>query len=122
MKRWIFLLLTIALTGCTELIDPPKHLVPKDTMAELIAEFAINENLGSITENANLDNATRYALQQKKIKGQDFSDSFKYYVASGDMNAILTRAQKIVLDKNPKAKEYIEKQLKEDRNVPVFER
>ncbi len=122
MKRWIFLLLTIALTGCTELIDPPKNLVPKDAMAELIAEFAINENLGSITENANLDNATRYALQQKKIKGQDFSDSFKYYVASGDMDAILTRAQKIVLDKNPKAKEYIEKQLKEDRNVPVFER
>lgn len=122
MKKWIFLLLTIALTGCTELIDPPKNLVPKDTMAELIAEFAINENLGSITENANLDNATRYALQQKKIKGQDFSDSFKYYVASGDMDAILTRAQKIVLDKNPKTKEYIEKQLKEDRNVPVFER
>ncbi len=108
--------------SCSELIDPPKNLVPKDTMAELLAEFALNEQLGMVVSNVNLDNATRFALQQKKVKGNDFVESYKYYTATGDIEKIMTQAQKIILNKDPAAKEYIEKKIKENKNVPPFVR
>lgn len=104
------------------MIDPPKKLIPKDTMAELLAEFSINEQLGMIVEDNNLDNATRYALQQKNLKGTDFVESYKYYTASGDIDKIMTQAQKIILKKDPAAKEYIEKKVKENQNTPAFAR
>lgn len=122
MKRLILFLLSLFMLGCSELIDPPKNLVPKDTMAELLAEFALNEQLGMVVSNVNLDNATRFALQQKKVKGNDFVESYKYYTATGDIEKIMTQAQKIILNKDPAAKEYIEKKIKENKNVPPFVR
>lgn len=122
MKRLTLFLLSLFMLGCSELIDPPKNLVPKDTMAELLAEFALNEQLGMVVSNVNLDNATRFALQQKKVKGNDFVESYKYYTATGDIEKIMTQAQKIILNKDPAAKEYIEKKIKENKNVPPFVR
>ncbi|WP_313502215.1 DUF4296 domain-containing protein [Kaistella carnis] len=122
MKRLTLFLLSLFILGCSELIDPPKNLVPKDTMAELLAEFALNEQLGMVVSNVNLDNATRFALQQKKVKGNDFVESYKYYTATGDIEKIMTQAQKIILNKDPAAKEYIEKKIKENKNVPPFVR
>lgn len=122
MKRLTLFLLSLFMLGCSELIDPPKNLVPKDTMAELLAEFALNEQLAMVVSNVNLDNATRFALQQKKVKGNDFVESYKYYTATGDIEKIMTQAQKIILNKDPAAKEYIEKKIKENKNVPPFVR
>ena len=122
MKRLTLFLLSVFMLGCSELIDPPKNLVPKDKMAELLAEFALNEQLGMVVSNVNLDNATRFALQQKKVKGNDFVESYKYYTATGDIEKIMTQAQKIILNKDPAAKEYIEKKIKENKNVPPFVR
>lgn len=122
MKRLTLFLLSLFMLGCSELIDPPKNLVPKDTMAELLAEFALNEQLGMVVSKVNLDNATRFALQQKKVKGNDFVESYKYYTATGDIEKIMTQAQKIILNKDPAAKEYIEKKIKENKNVPPFVR
>lgn len=122
MKRLTLFLLSLFMLGCSELIDPPKNLVPTDTMAELLAEFALNEQLGMVVSNVNLDNATRFALQQKKVKGNDFVESYKYYTATGDIEKIMTQAQKIILNKDPAAKEYIEKKIKENKNVPPFVR
>ncbi|AZI33425.1 DUF4296 domain-containing protein [Kaistella carnis] len=122
MKRLTLFLLSLFMLGCSELIDPPKNLVPKDTMAELLAEFAVNEQLGMVVSNVNLDNATRFALQQRKVKGNDFVESYKYYTATGDIEKIMTQAQKIILNKDPAAKEYIEKKIKENKNVPPFVR
>lgn len=122
MKRLTLFLLSLFMLGCSELIDPPKNLVPKDTMAELLAEFALNEQLGMVVSNVNLDNATRFALQQKKVKGNDFVESYKYYTATGDIEKIMTQAQKIILNKDPAAKEYIEKKIKENKNAPPFVR
>ena len=122
MKRLTLFLLSLFMLGCSELIDPPKNLVPKDTMAELLAEFALNEQLGMVVSNVSLDNATRFALQQKKVKGNDFVESYKYYTATGDIEKIMTQAQKIILNKDPAAKEYIEKKIKENKNVPPFVR
>lgn len=122
MRSIAIFIFSLLMIGCSELIDPPKTLVAKDTMSELLAEFALNEQLGNVVDNNNLDNATRYALQQKKIKGNDFVESYKYYVATGDIEKILNKAQKIILDKDPAAKEYIEKKIKENQNTPAFAR
>lgn len=120
MRKITLLIFSFLMMACSELIDKPKNLVPKDTMTEILAEFAMNEQLGMVVENINLDNATRYTLQQKKIKGDDFVESYKYYTASGEIEGILNNAQDIILNKDPAAKAYIEKKLKENKNVPAF--
>ncbi|MDQ0476034.1 MULTISPECIES: DUF4296 domain-containing protein [Chryseobacterium] len=122
MRKGIVVIFSFLMLACSELIDKPKNLVPKDTMAELLAEFAMNEQLTVVVENVNLDNATRYALQQKKIKGNDFVESYKYYTATGEIEKIVDNAQDIVLNKDPAAKIYIEKKLKENKNLPAFAR
>ncbi|QOW10976.1 DUF4296 domain-containing protein [Kaistella flava (ex Peng et al. 2021)] len=122
MRKITLVLFSFLMMACSQLIDQPKNLVPKDTMSELLADFAINEQLNMVVENTNLDNATRYTLQQKKIKGNDFVESYKYYTATGDIEKIIDNAQDIVLNKDPKAKIYIEKKLKENKNLPAFAR
>jgi hypothetical protein len=122
MRKIAFVLFSFLMVACTELINQPKNLVPKDTMSEVLAEFAMNEQLTVIEQNINLDNATRYTLQQKKIKGNDFVESYKYYTASGEIEQILNDAQDIIINKDPAAKIYIEKKLKDNKNVPAFAR
>ena len=122
MRKIALVLFSFLMIACSELINKPKNLVPKDTMAEVLAEFAMNEQLTVVVENINLDNATRYVLQQKKIKGTDFVESYKYYTASGEIEKILDNAQDIILNKDPAAKIFIEKKLKENKNLPAFAR
>ncbi|WP_262903707.1 DUF4296 domain-containing protein [Kaistella polysaccharea] len=122
MKKLFYIFFALLLFSCEKLIDPPKNLVPKETMSALIADFAMNEQLMSVVENLNLDNATRYSLKQNKTTGTAFSESFKYYTATGEIEGVLLDAQNMILDKDPAAKKYIEKKLKENKNVPVFAR
>ena len=122
MRKVILVVFSFLMMGCSKLIDAPKNLIAKDTMSEILADFALQEQLSAIVENNNLDNATRYTLQQKKIKGEDFVESYKYYTATGDIEKIIENAQEIVLDKDPAAKIYIEKKLKENKDVPAFAR
>ncbi len=108
--------------SCSGLLDKPKNLIPKDKMSELIAEFAINEQTLSVSPNTDIENATRFILKQKKIKASDFSESYKYYTSTGELEKILNNAQEIILNKDPSAKKYIEKKINENKNAPVFER
>lgn len=120
MRKILFLMVSLLIISCTQLIDEPKNLVEKDKMSEIIAEFAINEQLGSIETDLNLDNATRFTLKKYKIKGKDFIDSYQYYTATGDIENVLNNAQTIILNKDPKAKIYLDKKIKENKNTPAF--
>lgn len=122
MRKIAIVLFSFLMVACTELINKPKNLIPKDMMSEVLADFAMNEQLTMIDQSLNLDNATRYTLQQKKIKGNDFVESYKYYTASGEIEQILDDAQEIIINKDPAAKIYIEKKLKDNKNVPAFAR
>ena len=122
MRKIAFVLFSFLLMACTELINKPKNLVAKETMSEVLAQFAMNEQLTVVEQSLNLDNATRYTLQQKKIKGNDFVESYKYYTASGEIEEILNDAQEIIINKDPAAKIYIEKKLKDNKNIPAFAR
>ena len=122
MKNWFFIFLTFLLAGCSELIDPPKKLIEKDKMSELIAEFAINDQMSNFFPQTNIENSTRFTLKQKNITATEFIESYKFYTATGDMEKILNNAQEIILEKDPAAKDYIDKKLKENKDLPAFAR
>lgn len=121
MKYLGFIFLGLLLS-CSELIDPPKNLIPKDKMAEIIAEFALNEQINVITPNSDFENSTRFELKKHQIKGIEFAESYKYYTATRDLEKILEDAQQLILEKDPSAKNYIENKIKENPNVPAFAR
>ena len=122
MRNWMLIIFSFLIMSCSQLIDEPKNLIPKDKMSEIIAEFAMNEQIGNINPQTDMENATRFTLKKYKITGIDFSENYKYYTATGDLEKILNNAQEIILEKDPAAKMYIEKKLKETKNVPAFAR
>ena len=122
MKKLWLLFFSFLMMSCSELIDPPKNLITKDEMSEIIAEFALNDQFNNFLPQSDLENATRLVLKRKKIKAQDFTESYKYYIATGNLEEILNDAQKIIVAKDPAAKDYIDKKIKENQNVPAFAR
>ncbi|WP_188624741.1 DUF4296 domain-containing protein [Epilithonimonas arachidiradicis] len=115
MRHFIFSLMMIfCVLSCTEAIEKPKDIIPKDKMSEIIADFAINEQSYSIGGNINSENATRFILKKYNIKGELFTESYKYYMTKPEtIQEIFDKAQEIIISKDPKADGYIRKKLKE---------
>ncbi|GAA5092840.1 hypothetical protein GCM10023210_22380 [Chryseobacterium ginsengisoli] len=100
--------------SCEDYIDKPKNLIPKDQMAEIMADLAINDQATFMYPNSNLEAGTRYILKTHNVKSNDFVESFKYYVVKDKMNGIAEDAQKILLEKDPKADKYVKDKLKKN--------
>ncbi|WP_313599846.1 DUF4296 domain-containing protein [Epilithonimonas vandammei] len=115
-----YLFLAIFTLSCTEAIEKPKDILSEEKMSEIIADFAINEQSYTIGGNINTENATRFILKKYNIKGQLFTDSYKYYMTDPDaMKEILDEAQKIIVSKDPNAEAFINKKLKENSGIPA---
>ena len=115
-----YLFLAIFTLSCTEAIEKPKDILSQEKMSEIIADFAINEQSYTIGGNINTENATRFILKKYNIKGQLFTDSYKYYMTDPDtMKEILDKAQKIIVSKDPKVEAFINKKLKENSGIPA---
>jgi hypothetical protein len=115
-----YLFLAISTLSCTEAIEKPKDILSQEKMSEIIADFAINEQSYTIGGNINTENATRFILKKYNIKGQQFTDSYKYYMTDPDtMKEILDEAQKIIVSKDPNAEAFINKKLKENSGIPA---
>lgn len=115
-----YLFLAIFTLSCTEAIEKPKDILSQGKMSEIIADFAINEQSYTIGGNINTENATRFILKKYNIKGQQFTDSYKYYMTDPDtMKEILDEAQKIIVSKDPNAEAFINKKLKENSGIPA---
>lgn len=115
-----YLFLAIFTLSCTEAIEKPKDILSQKKMSEIIADFAINEQSYTIGGNINTENATRFILKKYNIKGQQFTDSYKYYMTDPDtMKEILDEAQKIIVSKDPNAEAFINKKLKENSGIPA---
>ncbi|SEH91564.1 MULTISPECIES: DUF4296 domain-containing protein [Epilithonimonas] len=115
-----YLFLAIFTLSCTEAIEKPKDILSEEKMSEIIADFAINEQSYTIGGNINTENATRFILKKYNIKGQLFTDSYKYYMTDPDtMKEILEEAQKIIVSKDPNAEAFINKKLKENSGIPA---
>lgn len=118
MKRLIYLLGFIFLVSCSKYVDEPKNLVDKKTMSEIIADLAINDQISYLYEGKNLESGTRYILNSHKVKPNDFIESYKYYVAIKKMKGIVDNAQDIILEKDPKAEQYIKEKADKEVILP----
>ena len=115
-----YLFIAIFTLSCTEAIKKPKDILSEEKMSEIIADFAINEQSYTIGGHINTENATRFILKKYNIKGQQFTDSYKYYMTDPDtMKEILDEAQKIIVSKDPNAEAFINKKLKENSGIPA---
>lgn len=118
-KFWIYISLIFIVFSCSEAIEKPKNLIPENQMSELIADFTINEQSYSMNPDINGEDATRFILKKYKITGEQYTESYQYYITkSGTMKDILDEAQKIIKKKDPKAEDYINKKLKENQIPP----
>ena len=122
MKRLSALLMFVFLVSCSEYVDKPKNLLDKSTMSEIMADLAINDQVTNTFQDKNLESGTRFILKTHNVKADDFVESYKYYVATGKMNKIVDNAQVILLEKDPKAKGFVEKKSKPDTNLPKLVR
>ncbi|UFH30791.1 DUF4296 domain-containing protein [Chryseobacterium sp. C-71] len=122
MKRLSALLMFVFVVSCSEYVDKPKNLLDKSTMSEIMADLAINDQVTNTFQGKNLESGTRFILKTHNVKADDFVESYKYYVAIGKMNKIVDNAQVILLEKDPKAKGFVEKKSKPDTNLPKLVR
>ncbi len=122
MKKLAPLLFFFGLIACSDLIEKPKNLIKKDQMATLVAEFAINNQLGIMNNSGNMEIGTRYILEKYHVKGDDYMQSLKYYISTREIDKIYDDAEQIILEKDPKAAAFIQKKIKENSGVPPFAR
>lgn len=122
MRKLIFIFVLLGMFSCGDYIDKPKNLVDKDIMAEILAEMAINDQATFVYQNKNLESGTRYILKTYKVKPNDFIESFKYYVVKDEMKGIAEEAQKVLIEKDPKADQYIKDKLKKNGVLPTLEK
>lgn len=122
MKRLFWLLTFLFLFSCSEYIDKPKNLIDKTTMAEIIADLAINDQVSYAYTGKNLESGTRFILKNHEVKNQDFVESYKYYVMTKKMNKIVDQAQEILLEKDPKAAQFVKDKLEKPNNLPTLEK
>lgn len=122
MKKLVLIFVLIVMFSCGDYIDKPKNLIPKDDMAEILADLAINDQATFIYPNSNLEAGTRYVLKTHNVKPDDFVESFKYYVVKNKMKEIAEDAQVILIKKDPKAEKYIKDKTQKNGNLPTFAR
>lgn len=108
MKKLIFVFVLLFVVSCGgDYVNKPKNLLSESKMAEIMADLSINDQAIMQYPNSNLEAGTRYVLKTHNVKSNDFVESFKYYVVKQKMNGIVEDAQKILIEKDPKADKYI---------------
>lgn len=108
--------------SCGDYVDKPKNLIDAKKMSEIMADMSISDQATFLYPNSNMEAGTRYVLKTHNVKPDDFNASFKYYVVKNKMKGIAEDAQKIILEKDPKADQYVKDKLKKNGNVPSFAR
>ncbi len=63
-------------------------------MADIFVEMAIYDGALNINPQANMEGTSKYILQQHKITGTVFMDSYNYYLSQKQMESIFDSAEK----------------------------
>lgn len=122
MRKAISIFILLCMFSCIDYIDKPKNLVDKDTMAEILADLAVNDQATYMYQGKNMESGTRFVLKSHHVKPDDFVESYKYYVVKNKLKGIADEAQKILLEKDPKAEKYVDEKMEKNQNVPSFAR
>ena len=110
MKKLIYLLFTLFLVSCTSntILEPPKDLIPKDTMSLLVQEMMIASSAQFI-KNKNLQKDINYmpfVYERFKVDSIRFQKSNLYHMSNIDdyikifdeAKSILEAKKKILVD------------------------
>ena len=116
-KQLIFLFLILITTACTEYVDVLEKPLSKNQMAEIIAEMTLRQQELLAEPGNKMQKETQKILKKHKIKAEDFTESYKYYIMKKEMDEVLNKAQDIILKEHPDAKKFIEKKLKENPEI-----
>ncbi|RBI89229.1 DUF4296 domain-containing protein [Elizabethkingia miricola] len=111
MRKLFFFIFIVFLSACSQ-VDKPKKLISKDEMADIFVEMAIYDGALNINPQANMEGTSKYILQQHKITGTVFMDSYNYYISQKQMESIFESAEKKLMKKDPKLEAYIKKKNK----------
>lgn len=122
MKKRLFIFAVLA-ASCSNAVNKPENLIGKDVMADVVADLALNNQMGSLNASGNMETQTIYIFQKHHITSKQFSESYKFYLAKpGSLEQIYDDAQNIIKNKDPEAAEYIKKQQKETQGNPALMR
>lgn len=122
MKKTVFLFV-LMFFSCSSPINKPKNLVPEDTMAEIIADLALTDQMSFLNAAGNMETQTVFLFNKYGVTSRQFSDSYKYYLADPDsLEKIFSEAQENIKQKDPEAEAYIEKKQKEIQGNPALMR
>lgn len=122
MKKIILFIILLFISSCENFADKPKDLLPQNTMAEIMADMALNDQSTAINTDANLELGTRFILKKFNIKADQFVTSYKYYVVTKQIPKIATKAQKIIKEKHPEAEKYIDNKLNDTSSDSILVR
>lgn len=113
MQRYL-IILVLFLASCSQLLDKPKDLINEDQMATILVDLAINEQSFTMNSKVSQEEATKYIMKHHKINGDRFIRSYEFYMTDEKkMNTIYDKSKEMILNKDPKSKEFINKKLKE---------
>lgn len=117
MKK-LLLGLLFTLFSCTSPTARPENLIPKEKMAQLVVDFAVYEQSYNVTNTTDLESSTRFILKKHKITSKQFKESYQYYLTNADdLEGIYEEAEKLLMQKDPKLKDYIKKKEKENPSM-----
>lgn len=121
MKNLILLFTIFAIVGCSKPIDEPKNLIPKHKMSEMVADFAMADQMSFLNQTGNLETQTRYILKKHNVTAKQFSESYKYYLSSpSSLDKIYDDAQEIIINKDPDAEKYIDKKMEQNKTSAPY--
>lgn len=120
MKQIRYLLLIFMMVSCSQYAEEPKNLLSQEKMAQILADIAISDEAFRVNSDANIETGTRQVMHQHKVTATDFSESYKYYSITKEIEGILEDAQKIVRKKHPEAAKFIKQQQEKSAETSPF--
>jgi len=81
----LLVIFSVALSSCvSDEVNIPDHIIPKDTMVEMLAEIQIMESINEITSNAkkedfDIKDAYIWELDKYNVSEEKFKESLDFY-------------------------------------------
>lgn len=117
MRNLFIWCLCVIFVSCSDAVAKPANLIEKDEMSQIIADFAVAGEIDAVKPKANLSAESTLILKKYGIKGQDFVESYQYYISKPrTLEKIFDNAQQEVMKKNPEAEKYI---MKKRQNTKI---
>jgi|GEM_PF-1703136 len=101
----IFILL-LSFISC-QYLEKPKNFLSEEQMADILLDMAIFDDLPRIDSNIKSEETYKHLFLLHNINMDDYIDNYAYYASQKKIKYIISLAEKKLMNKDPKIKEYI---------------